>query len=247
MASRPRLQVAFAPPQRFLHAVNRSRIGARDDEQRISCGDRRANFRCHALRGDDRLPGEVAAALGRDLVFHEDGLYAKALVGAHGVGDVLGIPVAVVGIDHHRQGRGRADIAGHGADVGKTHQTDVRHRMPRADRRKSADEHSPESGLLDQPCAEPVMCSGQHERFLAPRKFAKGRCSGLHCSFLELGIGSDPADDRGIARVPGNAGCVAAVAGRFIGPGIAVMFDSCWVGRSSGCMVSRTFRPSALS
>ena len=68
-----------------LEALDRDRVGARDDQRlaRVPRVDRGADLAAHLVRRDQRLAVEVAAALGKVLVLELDRGGAGALELAH--------------------------------------------------------------------------------------------------------------------------------------------------------------------
>src|SRR3972149_5743921 len=75
-------------------------IRSREDERRGALPDVEGgvNLRDHLARGDDVLPFEVTAPLGKDLVLELDGARSGPFQQANGSLDVEGIAVARVGV-----------------------------------------------------------------------------------------------------------------------------------------------------
>ena len=84
-----------------LEALDRDRVGARDDQRlaRVPRIDRGADLAAHLGRRDQRLAVEMPAALGKVLVLELDRVGAGALELADGAHDVERVAVAGVGID----------------------------------------------------------------------------------------------------------------------------------------------------
>jgi len=126
-------------------------VGARDDEEigAAARGHRGAQLRRHGVGVDDVLARHVAAALGRPLVLHEDRRHAHGLVAGDGARDVLGVAIAVVAVDQHRQARRGHDVADAGAHLAEGHQPDIGQRMARADEGVAADRIGGKARALD--------------------------------------------------------------------------------------------------
>jgi hypothetical protein len=161
--------------------VHRAGIGAGDDEQVgiLSCGHCGAQLGDHDVGVDHVLAGHVAAALGRPLVLDEDRAGADRLVALDGARDVLGIAIAVVAVDQHRQARRRHDVAHAGAHLAERDQADVGQCVARADQRIAADGIGGEARALDQPGAERIM-RGREQQRLGARQQLLPRSLGLH-------------------------------------------------------------------
>lgn len=122
-----------------------------------------------------RLAARCPQRFGDTWSSHEDRLHAESFVRAHGVGNVFGVAVTVVGIDHERQRRGRPDFTGYRTDLGQAHQAHVWHRVAHAERGKASHEHALETRLLWQARAQAVVNTGQHERLLGLGELAESR------------------------------------------------------------------------
>jgi len=163
------LEVELGAAQRLVEAVHRAGIGAGDDEGVgiAPRGGGRPQLGRHNVGVDHLLAGHVAAALGRALVLDEDRRHAHRLVARDRARDVLGVAIAVVAVDQHRQLGRRHDVADAGAHLAETDQPEIRQPVTRADQRKAADRIGGKARALDQPRRERVMRAGQQQRALA--------------------------------------------------------------------------------
>ncbi|MNS99289.1 hypothetical protein D3C72_1336880 [compost metagenome] len=106
-----RFQIGFGAVQRGFQAVDGHRVGTRQDQRgrihpRIH---RRAQLAAHFGGGDHRLAVEMAAALGKGLVFQLDHRGARAFKAAHRALRVQRIAKARVGIHDDRRGHALGD------------------------------------------------------------------------------------------------------------------------------------------
>ena len=132
-------EIHLAAPQCVVEAVHGARVGACDDVEvaAVARGGRGADLSHHLVGWDHVLAGHVAAALGRDLVLHEDRRHAHALVALDRAGDVLHVAVAGVAVDQDRELRRAHDVADAGADLAECGKADVGDGVARADQRDS--------------------------------------------------------------------------------------------------------------
>jgi hypothetical protein len=158
-------QVTFTPAQSLIHAHNLPGIGARNDEgvriHALASGS--ADLAFHVFSSDQRLAGDVAAALGADLVLKEQGLGPQAFQGMHQVHDVLVVAIAVVGINQRGQRRHRQNVPVGIGKLAATQQPNVGQSIADASDRKPANEKSLEPGLLDQHGRQRIVCTRQYQ------------------------------------------------------------------------------------
>ncbi len=100
----PRLGVGLGALNGGVEAVHCGGVGAGHDEQvLVAAGIARGlDLADHFAGLHHVLAGEVAAALGADLVFELDAVGARALQGAHGVVGVEGVAEARVRVHDQR-------------------------------------------------------------------------------------------------------------------------------------------------
>ena len=118
-----RVGVGAAATDRLFEAPTDGTVGVGpgdDDEvavEAIARVDGRAVLTQRLLEADDRLARDVAAALWEALVFQVDPRHAGLGELLHGPDRRERVPVAVVGIRDHRQGRGAGDHRGDPRDL----------------------------------------------------------------------------------------------------------------------------------
>ena len=178
--------------------------------------DAARDLRRHLGGRDHILAGDVAAALGRDLILEHDRRYAEPFVGVQHVHDVLHVAVAVVAVDHDRKVARRHDVGHGGRNLAERDKADVRQPPARADGREAAGEIGLEAGALDQPRAHRVECARQDQRAFGLAEFMEVHCSLI---FPSLRMPFQRArSSASIARMPsgpGAAGGSAPVAASF--------------------------------
>ena len=126
--SAPASRVARRALDRALEALDRDRIGARDD-QRV--GEARVSSAAlilpdHLVGRDQRLAVEMAAALGEILVLELDRGRARALERAHRAHDIERVAVAGIGIDDQVRADAIADQRDRLGDLAHADEADVR-------------------------------------------------------------------------------------------------------------------------
>ena len=121
--------VGLAAADRLVEtaADRRHGVGARDDDEirvaaRVAGGP---DFAGRLFDWDHLLAGDVAAALGADLVFDVDRGDTRRLEILHRADDVDRVAVAGVGVGHHRNVDRARDVAGVGGHFGLGDEADV--------------------------------------------------------------------------------------------------------------------------
>ena len=122
------LEVHFGAPQRVVESVHRPGVGAGDDKKigAFARIHRRAQLRRHHIGLDHILACHVTATFGRALVLHEDRRHTHRLIAGDGTRDVLGVAVAVIAVDQHRETARRHNVADAGAHLAEAYESDIR-------------------------------------------------------------------------------------------------------------------------
>ena len=119
------------PPaiQRRVEAFDGERIGARDDDEIVVAArvTGRLDFVAHLGRRHQRFAAQVAAALGRLLVFEVDAGDTGFFIGDHCALHIQRVAIAGVGIRNYRQPAGVDDASGVVDHFRQREQTDIRH------------------------------------------------------------------------------------------------------------------------
>ena len=124
----------------------------------------------------------MTASFRRNLILYEDRRHAHGLVAPDRARDILGVAVAVVAIDQHREAARRDDVAHARADLAEAGEPDVGQRVAGADERKAADAVGRKARPLDQPRRQGVMREREEQGLLARKQL-------LPCCALNLWIG----------------------------------------------------------
>ena len=161
---------------RAVEALDRHRVGARDDQRlaRAARIDRGADLAAHLLRRDQRLAVEMAAALGEVLVLELDRGGAGALELADGAMDVQRVAVAGVGVDDQVRGHAVADQRQRLGHLGHGDEPDVRPAEPRVGDGGAGDVERLEAGLRRDQRGERVIDARRHHDGLLGEAGAQG-------------------------------------------------------------------------
>jgi hypothetical protein len=159
-------QVGLGALERGVQALDRQRVGARQD-QGVGAAprvQRRAQLAAHLGRGHHGLAVQVTTTFGETLVLELDHRRTRTLEGAHRALRVQRVAEAGVGVDDDRHAHTLGDAGQRLFDLGAAHQPHVGAAQQGVGDRRTRQVQRLEAGLRRHQGAERVIDTGRQQR-----------------------------------------------------------------------------------